>query len=109
MKSLFLVLLLVGCCADPIIPEPRVIKETSYVVRIPPKDLMTVPDKVNKINVETATQADVAKFILDQYERMQKLENRVIEISKFLVDEQQKLDAKAKEENLANCKEALTK
>jgi len=110
MKSsiLILALFLAGCCTNPIIPtEPRLIKEVSYVVRIPPKETIELPAPIPKVDVSKATQADAAKFILDQASQITTLTNKLISVAKFLSEEQSKLDVKAKDENLASKKEAL--
>jgi hypothetical protein len=110
MKSsiLIMALVLAGCCTNPIIPtEPKIVKEVSYVVRIPPKESLELPAAIPKVDVSKATQADAANFILSQAEQITTLTNKLINIAKFLSEEQAKLDLKARDENAANKKEAL--
>jgi hypothetical protein len=110
MKSLILiaVFLLTACETNPIIPtEPKVIKEVNYIVRVPPKESLELPQPIPKTDLSKATQADAAAFILSQSEQITSLTNKLINIAKFLSEEQAKLDLKAKDENAKFKKEAL--
>lgn len=101
-------LLLAGCNTTKLTPtEPKVIKEVSYVVRIPSKEMISLPAQIEKIDVDTATQADAAKFITQQAIMIEDLNSKLISIAKFLVDEQSKLDTKAAEENIKSKQSAL--
>lgn len=105
---LSLVLFLSACATTPEIvkPEQVVIKETSYVIRIPPETLLIMPEQVPKIDVDTAKQSTIANWIIDTNERTKALENRLIGIAKFFKEEQDKLDKKAADENVQNKKDA---
>lgn len=94
-------LFIAGCCTNPSrpSPEPQVIRQIEYVVKVPSADLMTLPAQAPNIDVDTAKQSDVAKWINAGEKRTRDLENRIIEIAKFLKSEQDALDEKAKTEN----------
>lgn len=102
MKYLLLILalLLAGCGHNPIKPEEKVVVKTEYVLKIPPKEMMTLPPEVQPINVQDPNlkQSDAAKWIGKNEERTNKLENMLIELAKFFNDEQAKLDEQAKKE-----------
>lgn len=93
MISIAAALLLAGCAhkGKIIQPEARVEIKTEYVVKIPPKELMQLPPKVNDIDLESAKQGDVAYWILLNEERTRKLENMIIEIAKFFKSEEANL------------------
>jgi len=110
MKYLILALALAlsGCATDKQVvkPEQVVVKETSYVLRIPTKELLELPAPLPKIDVDTAKQSTIANWVLDMNDRMKAMENKFIEIGKFFSKEQGKLDDQAKEENVKNKKAA---
>ena len=94
--------LLVGCSwnnNDLVKQELPVVKQTTYVVRIPPKELMTLPAPVAPINVDTAKQSDVAQWLLLKEDRANTLENMLKDIATFFKTEQDKMDAQAADEN----------
>jgi len=100
MKQLLAIIMaamLAGCVTTQ--PETRLIPNVEYIVRIPPEELAKLPPEVANIDVDTATQADIASWIAQNEKRMNDLENLVIGIMKFLKDEQDKLDKKAEAEN----------
>lgn len=96
---------LAGCFGTtPTLPkvEEKIVTKVEYVVKIPPKELMTLPAKPASIDTSTATQRDVAAWIISNEEYINTLVNQFIGVSKFLVDEQSKADEKAKQENAVN-------
>lgn len=105
---LSLVIFLSACATTPEIvkPEQVVIKEVSYVIRIPPEVLLIMPEQVPKIDVDTAKQSTIANWIIDTNERTKMLENKLIEIGKFFKSEQDKLNKQAAEDNLKNKKDS---
>lgn len=90
---------LVACGHNPIKPETRVAKEIEYVIRIPPKELLTIPPAVADIDVDNIKQGDVAKWILANEERTRALENIIKEIGLFFKVEDEKLQKQAEEKN----------
>lgn len=98
MKYLFipLIFLLSACANKPIQPEQIVVTKTEYVMRIPPAKLTTLPDKPASINVDDPNlkQSDVSKFMKNSEDYTIQLENQLIEIAKFFIDERAKLDTK---------------
>jgi hypothetical protein len=97
MKSLgiiFLTVLITGCAAlDQ--KTPMVVKTEVIKMKIP-ESLMEVPPYPKKIDVETATQADVSKFIAETEKRMYELERKLEEIKKFNDVPVEKLDGSTK-------------
>lgn len=105
MKNLLIILafsmLLAGCktIGDTIPEEHRTVKEVEYLVRIPPKELLTLPEPVADIDVDTASQAEVAKWIINKEEYTLGVENLLRQVAEFLSKEQADADAEAEEEN----------
>lgn len=77
--------LLTGCAT--VKPEPVIVTQKEYVVRIPPKDLIELPPPVPKMDLND--QGDVSKWIVLEMERMTQLENQIKGIASFLIEEQQ--------------------
>lgn len=98
MKILFSLLLLSalsGCSLfakkpDTVIPEPQVVIQREYVVRIPPAELLELPPQTKDVDVDSAKQSDVAKWIIANEIRIKALEQQIIAIAKFLRAEQTK-------------------
>ena len=107
MKNFLLILLIpcfmfLGACDTiPVVKQEHVIvKQIEYVVKIPPAELLTLPQQTEKINVDTATQSTIAQWILSNEERIRALENMLKGIASFFTIEQLKL------RELANTKNA---
>jgi hypothetical protein len=87
MKNLLVTLILVSLTAcktfEPATPEQASIVRTEYIVKIPPKELLTPPPPVPNINPDTATQADVAQWLIKKDERTKKLEDMLSGIAEF--------------------------
>lgn len=79
--------------------ETRVVEKIEYVVRVPPAELTELPPMPLKIDVDKASQATVAQWVIDSEAYMLKLREQLILIGKFLRDEQIKLDKEAAEKN----------
>lgn len=95
-------ILLSGCIATtPQLPEveTRVVEKVEYIVRVPPAELTELPPMPLKIDVDKASQATVAQWVIDSEAYMLKLRDQLILIGKFLRDEQIKLDKEAAEKN----------
>lgn len=84
-----------GTTGELVKPEPKIIKQTEYVIKIPPVELLTVPAPVAKIDVDTAKQSDIASWILANELRTKKLEDLLIGIGKFFTAEEGKLKDQA--------------
>jgi hypothetical protein len=99
---LILFLSLVGCETNPPRPEAetKIAERVEYVVRIPPEEMTTLPVAPASIDVDTATQATVAQWLLDNETYINGLRNRLISIAKFLRGEQEKLTEQARKMNL---------
>jgi hypothetical protein len=95
------VLLLAACETAPKVekPELRVVERVEYVLRIPPKELLTLPPPVAQIDVDSAKQSDIAQWILWSEERTRILENMLIELATFFKLEKLKLDDEAQKKN----------
>ena len=101
VAALIFVLMLSGCYTMPHVPEPvepKTVVKMEYVLRIPPKDLLAIPAEVPDLDVDTAKQSDVAKWISANEARTNRLEEMIRGIAKFLRGEQDKLEKKAKDE-----------
>lgn len=105
MKKLIMIvaIALSGCAFDQgvVKPEPVVVKQTTYVIRIPPAKLITLPDPVPNIDVDTAKQSDVAAWLIAKENYTKALEDMIRGIGTFFVVEQAKLNDQAATENLA--------
>ena len=84
LLALLLVLVLPGCKTTQ--PEPIVITKTVYVDRLPPSQLLEVPAPVEPVKIKSATQADASRFLIDVYNRMVELENKLIGIARFYTE-----------------------
>lgn len=105
MKKLLIlapVLLMAACQTPPKLPEAevKIVDRVEYVIRIPPEELLTLPPMPANIDVDKASQATIAQWLLNNEAYINALRNRIIEIARFLKSEQVKLDEKAKEENI---------
>jgi hypothetical protein len=89
-------------CATTRVPEkvePTVASRVEYVIRIPPVELLDLPKPPPSIDVDKATQADVARWIAANEKWFNDVQNRFSEVAKFLRDEQKNLDKLAKDFN----------
>lgn len=103
------VLLLAGCESwSPVRPEPKIIVQHEYFVRIPPAETMTLPPPIAPIeNLDKADQADAARWIARNEDRIKSLESKLQETARFLSAEQAKLDEEAKKKTEESRKNAL--
>ena len=85
------VALLVGCSHNPVVVEPKTVIKTEYIVRIPPAELLTPPPDVADIDLDTALQSDVARWLNAQQDRISSFESKLKGIALFLHNEQEKL------------------
>lgn len=94
---------LAGCETNPARPtaEVRIAERVEYVVRIPPEELITPPPTPATIDIDKATQSDVARWLLVNETYIKELKNKFILIAKFLKNEQDKLNAEAITKNTA--------
>lgn len=95
VSLLALVAILNGCTfGGGVKPEPPIVTKQEYIIKVPPADLLKIPPKVKDLDVDTAKQSDVARWINETVDRMDKMENQIIGIGKFFNDEQKKLEPK---------------
>jgi hypothetical protein len=79
-------LLLSGCFAtvEPLPPiEPVVVEKYVYLIKVPPAETMTLPEPVSELDVDAATQADVANWIVSNEKYANELKLKLIEIANF--------------------------
>lgn len=82
MRTLLLIsLMFLTACKS--VPEKETVYETRVVTRLPPPELLVIPEKVEPIDIQTATEVDVARFLKEVWDRMVILENNIIGVSKF--------------------------
>ena len=99
-------LLLVGCGIAPVKPEKHYVDRVEYIITIPPKELMTLPEKPQTIDVDAADQADAAGWLLSKEKYTRDLENTLKNLADFFVKQQAEADKKAAEANAKSEKEA---
>lgn len=90
------------CACNPVKPVPLalpVIKQTQYVIKIPPAELMTLPAKVPDINVDTALQAEVAQWVINNEKYTTQCTNQLKDIATFFVTQQNQLNDTAAAQN----------
>lgn len=87
MKKLLiltLILLLTGCSTFPTVqPEASVVVKYKYVVTEIPAELMSVPDPMYQLNLETATDKDAATWLVDSERRAKIIEERLKSIKLY--------------------------
>ncbi len=78
MKNIFLfsLVFLVGCGNIKPVVDTKVVTQYKYVVVKIPEDLFVIPDRL-KVPDETATDKDIAYWIIDSAGRADKLENQI--------------------------------
>jgi hypothetical protein len=84
-------LLLSGCLATTeSLPklEPITVEKFVYIVKVPPTETMTLPEPVAEIDVDSATQADIATWIVNNERYMNALRGKLIEIANFFKHEE---------------------
>lgn len=98
---ILLAVLLSACATQSELPkaEIKIAERVEYVVRIPDAALLTLPEEPAPVNLDTATQADVARWLLLNEQYVREIKRRLIEVAKFLKREQQVLDDEAKKKN----------
>jgi uncharacterized protein YcfL len=79
-NKIILLLLLAGCSSNPRIET--VTKIERVIVR-PPEELLIVPQYSMSLDVDHATQRDIAQWILQTEERMQAMETQLKNLKKF--------------------------
>lgn len=105
---LIIALVLAGCggTIPQVKPEAVTVVSTKYIVKIPPAELLTIPAKVPNIDVDTAKQSDIAKWMIAGEERTRALENLITGIASFFKTEQSKADDLAAQQNQEALKKA---
>lgn len=81
-------LLLSGCFATLPPKEPIVLEKFVYIVRVPPAETMSLPEPIAEFDVDAATQADVAEWIVKSEKYTIELRNKLIEIANFFKHEE---------------------
>lgn len=87
-KYILLVLILTGCSTtsskDILVPgEVKTVTKVERIVVKPPSELLLMPAPIMPINVNKATQRDVAEWILKSEERTLRLEEQLNAIIKW--------------------------
>jgi hypothetical protein len=90
-------------------PELVTADRVEYVLRTPPAEFFTIPDQVKNIDLETAKQSDIARWVLATEKRVYELENKILGIASFLKGEDAKLQKDAAAENKKSLEDAITK
>ena len=78
---LILAALLTGCAS--LGQKPEIVIKTEVIKLKIPQSLMEIPPYPKGIDVESATQADVSKFIAESERRMYELERKLEAIKEF--------------------------
>lgn len=78
--SLLICILMIGCAST---PKVETVTQIERVVIMPPKELLMLPPANRSINVDRATQKDVAQWVIDTEQRMHHLEDQLKAIIKF--------------------------
>lgn len=76
MKYLFICLLLVGCGSTP--TKTQLITKDHYIVKEIPAEYFVIPAPLEPLDIDTATQKDVALFIVNMDSRIVELETKLI-------------------------------
>lgn len=74
---------LAGCTAPPVDVKPKVVVEYKYVTKAIPRELLEVPANVPAIDVSTATDKDIAFWLLEKEERTVEIESKLTKIKSF--------------------------
>jgi hypothetical protein len=106
------VLLLSGCSwfsnnPDVVKPEQVVAAHVEYVLRVPPKELMTLPPAVAPLDIDNVKQSDIARWIIAGEDRMRTIENQLIGIATFFTTEEAKLKDEAAVKNNQSSTDAI--
>ena len=86
--ALILLLTLLGCASQPVIPpEPKVIVKIERIVAPIPNALLDIPDPVPNLELEVLKTDDkaVAKWLLDSEERTLNLEGKLRQIRELYI------------------------
>ncbi len=79
-----LLLALVLCAAlSACASDPKTVESVRYINRVPPTELLTMPPRVEPIDLKKATQADISEWLLRYHERTGKLEAQLQAILEF--------------------------
>lgn len=83
MKKLILIaaLILTGCASNE--PLKEIVIKNNYIVRTAPQTLKTLPNYPELLNVETATQTDLAKWINNTQGYIYELESMISVLINF--------------------------
>lgn len=88
MKSLIALMaiaisILAGCTTPPIDVKPKVVVEYKYVTKAIPGELLEIPANVPNIDTSTASDKDVAFWLLEKEERTLAIESKLTKIKSF--------------------------
>lgn len=96
MKNILAVIIfalsLAGCQTAPTKVEPSVVVHYKYVSAPIPEDALVIPDKVQAIDLDTATQKDVADWLARSEDRTNNIELKLRSI-KDTQDKQKKTES----------------
>jgi hypothetical protein len=95
----FLPFLLAGCGNIKSVVDTKVVTQYKYVVVKIPDDLFVIPMK-HKVPDETATDKDIAYWIIDSDGRADKLENQILMIDSYQKQKLQSVLSNIKKEEI---------
>lgn len=83
-----LVLFLFGCGGNPVKPElPQSTTVRNQLVMITlPDDFFVIPDNIPSLDTATATQREVATWVVENEKRTNTLENKILELRQYFVN-----------------------
>jgi uncharacterized lipoprotein NlpE involved in copper resistance len=93
--AMALIMSLVGCATTSNEIKPSVVVEYKYVTSPIPDESLAMPDKVDPIDIKTATQRDVADWLARSEQRTKDLENK-LKVIRDNQEQQKKMDGKPK-------------
>lgn len=79
----FTISFLAGCTAPPVDVKPKVVVEYKYVTKAIPRELLELPVNVPAIDVSTATDKDIAFWLLEKEGRSVEIESKLTKIKSF--------------------------
>lgn len=92
----FLVTMLGACQTGQVKQAQPVIETVKYIVAVPPKEMLAVPEKPKAPDPATSTQRDVSDYIIDLNGDDDQLRIIISNIADWLLKEQERQNSNAK-------------